>query len=82
MFPYTELYRTESASHLRASRPRDTYFKLGVGMATPGAFAVQVGDPIAGRYEALIRIANSVRAQKDAEDGLVFYAYQTRRGAH
>ncbi|HKE24392.1 MAG TPA: sigma 54-interacting transcriptional regulator [Bryobacteraceae bacterium] len=37
-------------------------------MATLGTLAVQVGDPVAGRYEALIRIANSVRAQKDPQD--------------
>ena len=37
-------------------------------MATPGTFTLQAADPIAGRYEALIRIANSIRAQKDADD--------------
>src|SRR5215469_15600269 len=37
-------------------------------MATSGILAVRASDPIAGRYEALIRIANSVRAQKDPND--------------
>jgi formate hydrogenlyase transcriptional activator len=37
-------------------------------MATLGALPVHVSDPIAGRYEALIRIANSVRAQKNPDD--------------
>jgi formate hydrogenlyase transcriptional activator len=37
-------------------------------MATSGILAVQAGDPIADRYEALIRIANSVRAQKEPDD--------------
>src|SRR6516165_1925433 len=34
-------------------------------MATSGILAVRASDPIAGRYEALIRIASSIRAQKD-----------------
>ena len=37
-------------------------------MATSGILAVQASDPIASRYEALIRIANSVRAQKNPDD--------------
>jgi formate hydrogenlyase transcriptional activator len=37
-------------------------------MATSGILAVRASDPIAGRYEALIRIANSIRAQKDPND--------------
>ena len=42
-------------------------------MAALGTFAaqassLQAGDPIGNRYEALIRIANSVRAQKDPDD--------------
>jgi formate hydrogenlyase transcriptional activator len=35
---------------------------------TSGTSAVQASDPIADRYEALIRIANSVRAQRDPAD--------------
>jgi formate hydrogenlyase transcriptional activator len=37
-------------------------------MATSGTLPAQVSDPTASRYEALIRIANSVRAQKNPED--------------
>ena len=37
-------------------------------MATSGTLPAQASDPIAGRYEALIRIANSVRAQKTPDD--------------
>ncbi len=37
-------------------------------MATWGTLAVRASDPIAGRYEALIRIANSVRAQTSPEE--------------
>src|SRR5215468_5559729 len=37
-------------------------------MAMSGTLPAQVSDPIAGRYEALIRIANSVRAQKEPDD--------------
>ena len=35
---------------------------------TSGTLAGEAIDPIAGRYQALIRIANSVRAQKDPAD--------------
>jgi len=37
-------------------------------MATSGTLPVQVSDPIVGRYEALIRVANSVRAQKNPDE--------------
>jgi formate hydrogenlyase transcriptional activator len=37
-------------------------------MAMSGTLPAQVSDPIAGRYEALIRIANSVRVQKTPDD--------------
>ena len=37
-------------------------------METSSTLAVQAHDPIAGRYEALMRISNSVRAQKNADD--------------
>ena len=37
-------------------------------MAVSASFTLQASDPIAGRYEALIRISNSVRAQKDPDD--------------
>jgi formate hydrogenlyase transcriptional activator len=37
-------------------------------MATSGTLPIQAANSIAGRYEALIRIANSVRAQRDPDD--------------
>ena len=37
-------------------------------MATSASLSLHASDPIAGRYEALIRIANSVRAQKDPDE--------------
>ncbi len=37
-------------------------------MATSGTLPAQVRDPIADRYEALIRIANSVRVQRTPDD--------------
>ena len=37
-------------------------------MATSSAFLAKASDPVAGRYEALIRIANSVRAQTNPDD--------------
>jgi formate hydrogenlyase transcriptional activator len=37
-------------------------------MATSGTLPAQASDPIAGRYEALIRIANSIRAQRTPDD--------------
>jgi formate hydrogenlyase transcriptional activator len=37
-------------------------------MATSGTVAAPVDDPTAARYEALIRIANSIRAQKSPKD--------------
>jgi formate hydrogenlyase transcriptional activator len=36
-------------------------------MTTSGTFVARVSDPIGSRYEALIRIANSIRAQKNPD---------------
>ena len=37
-------------------------------MGTTGVLIAEASDPVAGRYEALIRIANSVRAQQHPDD--------------
>jgi formate hydrogenlyase transcriptional activator len=69
MFHFTEARRYESPSPQPASRNEIGYFHSGgYGMTASGTLAVQTSDPIADRYESLIRIANSVRAQRDPDD--------------
>src|SRR5215469_13490044 len=40
----------------------------GGAMGTTGVLIAEASDPVAGRYDALIRIANSVRAQQHPDD--------------
>ena len=48
-------------------------------MATLGTLAVQASEPIARRYEALIRIANSVRSQTNSDELFQILADELRQ---